>query len=127
MANTVNRTALIAGREKTTVLQVVDANGAPINMANSRVYYMSKNSKADANGAAIVDVTAVQPDDSETQNGYISYTIPAAQVPIALVADGDLEDVVYGLGYQLSAVSDRVEISEGKQPIIKGVDNNPVW
>lgn len=127
MSITINRSALIAGRSRTTVLHVTDARGAPVNMANSKVYYMSKRSKDDPNSSAVVNVADVQPDNAETQAGWVSYEIPASQVPIELVADGDLLEIFYGLGYQLTAGSDRIEICEGKQPIIKGVDNSPTW
>lgn len=126
MSNIENLDALTAGREDTTQLTIKDANGKLENMANARIYYMSKYSKDDPNSAAIINVIEEMPDNEDTQNGRVYYTIPASQVPVDLV---DPDDIItyYGIGYQMSSVSDRVEVMEGIQPIIKGVDDNPTW
>lgn len=127
MANIINLDSLVAGREDTTVFQVMNPNGGPENMANSRVYYKLKREITDPNASAIVDVIAEQPDNAETQIGWISLTIPASQLPISLVENGNITDSVYGFGYQLSAISDRVEIMTGTQAVERGVDDDPQW
>ncbi|MCK5606440.1 hypothetical protein KAR91_31350 [Candidatus Pacearchaeota archaeon] len=126
MSNIRNLDALIAGRADTTQLTLTDANGEPINLAGAKIYYMSKHNKDDPDASAIIDVVQVMPDTEDTQNGRGWYTIPASQVPIELV---DPDDIIpfYGIGYQLSSVLDRVEVMEGRQAIIKGVDDSPEW
>ena len=126
MSNIVNLDALIAGRSDTTFFQVKDPRGEPINMANARIYYMSKHDIQDDKADAIIDVYEEQPDTAESQDGWVFLTIPASSVPVTLVEDGNLEPV-YGMGYQLSSSSDRVEISQGTQPIVRGVDEDPGW
>lgn len=126
MGNIYNKSSLIAGRAKTVVFQVVDARGEPVNMANSKVYYTGKTSKDVADGSATITVKETQPDNAETQDGWISYTIPADQVPLDLVSDGDVQ-LVYGEDYKMTSTSDAINIREGKQSVVKGVLNDPQW